>query len=111
MATVPYHVLIMLVVWTAFAWLYFKKRPAVGRNNETQATLHLAWFWLTAAVVTDFACFVLPNMFTLTRNAYSFTPYDFYVNYQPWISLIYIAIFLSPWVRLVLSRWRAKTNR
>jgi hypothetical protein len=27
-------------------------------------------------------------------------------DYQPWISLIYLSILVSPWIRLRLSSWR-----
>jgi hypothetical protein len=38
------------------------------------------------------------------KHPYSLTPREFYVEYEPWIGLIYISIFLSPFIRLGLSR-------
>ena len=95
-ATVPYHVLIMLIIWPIFAWLYFKNPKQ--QNAQSAETWHLAFFWLAAAVIVDFVGFVL------IKNPYSLTPHEFYVLYQPWISLIYLAIFLSPFIRLGLSQ-------
>lgn len=86
-ATVPFHVLIMLTIWPLFAWYYFKKRVP-----EFKETLNLAFLWLIAAMVIDYLAFVIPT------HIYSLTHYEFYVIYQPWISLIYLAIFVSPFI-------------
>lgn len=46
-ATVPYHVLIMLLVWPAFAWVYLRKRQPRNRDGELRETLRLSFFcWL-----------------------------------------------------------------
>jgi hypothetical protein len=101
-ATVPYHVLIMLLVWPVFAWLYFRKRQQENPDKEVMETLHLSFLWLAAAVVVDWVCFVL------IKHPYSLTLHEFYVEYQPWISLIYASIFLSPLIHLGLSRLLTK---
>lgn len=101
-ATVPYHVLIMVVVWTIFAWAYFRKRSIHSREQMRHEVMRLSLFWLCAAMIADFICFVVPSFFT--HYTYSFTPHDFYVNYQPWISLIYLAIFISPWIYFGLPK-------
>ena len=103
-ATVPYHVLIMLLIWPLFAWLYFRKRRPATSQEESQQTLRLAILWLISAMVVDFVGFVL------IKNAWSMTPHELYVDYQPWITLIYLSIFLSPWIRLWLSRWRTAAS-
>jgi hypothetical protein len=97
-ATVPYHVLIMLLVWPVFAWVYSRKRQQENHDKEVTESLRLSFFWLAAAMIVDFVCFVL------IKHAWSLTPHEFYVEYQPWISLIYFSIFLSPLIRLGLSR-------
>ena len=97
-ATVPYHVLIMLLVWPVFAWVYFRKRQQGNQDKEVRETLRLSFLWLAAAMIVDFVCFVL------IKHPWSLTPHEFYIEYEPWISLIYISIFLSPLIRLALSR-------
>jgi len=97
-ATVPYHVVIMLLVWPVFAWMYFRKRQQSSHDKEVRETLRLSFFWLAAAMIVDLVCFVL------IKHPYSLTPHEFYVEYEPWISLIYISIFLSPFIRLGVSR-------
>jgi len=104
-ATVPYHVVIMLLVWPLFAWMYFRNRRPRSASEESRQTLLLAILWLISAMVVDFVGFVL------IKNAWSMTPHELYVEYQPWITLIYFAIFLSPWIRLAFSRWRTPTPR
>lgn len=100
LATVPYHVLIMLIVWTLFARIYFRKsRNSNDSNTEKLETRNLALLWLVLAMVVDCVGFVL------IKHPYSLSAHAFYVDYQPWISLIYMAIFLSPWIRFSLSRW------
>ncbi|HEY8999961.1 MAG TPA: hypothetical protein VIM89_01320 [Mucilaginibacter sp.] len=97
-ATVPYHVLIMLIVWPIFAWIYFRKNRNKNPREEKSETRNLAILWLVLAIVVDCVGFVL------IKSQYSLSAHAFYVDYQPWISLIYLAIFLSPWIRLGLAR-------
>ena len=103
-ATVPYHVVIMLLVWPLFAWLYFRKRRPSDPQQERKQTLQLAILWLISAMVVDFVGFVL------IKSPWTMTPHELYVIYQPWISLIYLSIFLSPWIRLWLSKSRTASS-
>src|SRR5262245_48289542 len=41
-ATVPYHVLIMLLVWPVFAWMYFRKSRPENPHKEVIETLRLS---------------------------------------------------------------------
>jgi hypothetical protein len=95
-ATVPYHVLIMLLIWPVAAGIYFKRSLQENSKAQIKETLLLSFAWVAAAIITDFVCFVW------IKHSYSLTSYEFYVIYQPWISLIYLSIFLSPWIRLGL---------
>lgn len=95
-ATVPYHVLIMLIVWPIFAALYFRKPK--GIQTQRKESLQLAVVWVVEAIVADILFFIL------IKHPYTLTVYEFYVLYQPWITLIYVSIFISPFLRLVLAR-------
>ncbi|HEY4323977.1 MAG TPA: hypothetical protein VGN20_08315 [Mucilaginibacter sp.] len=101
-ATVPYHVLIMLVIWPVFAGIYFKKPRQKNSSLQLDETRSLSFLWLASAIIVDCVGFVL------MKHPYSLTPHEFYIDYQPWITLIYIAIFLSPWIRLWLLRLMEK---
>jgi hypothetical protein len=102
LATVPYHVLVMLIVWPIFAGIYFKKSQKRNPAQEKRETWRLAWLWLALAMLVDYVGFVL------IKTPFSLTFHQFYVDYQPWISLIYLAIFLSPWIQFAILRFVKK---
>ena len=91
-ATMQCQVLITLLVWPTFAWLYLRKRLTLAHARA------LAWVWLTAAVLVDFIGFVAIG------HPGSLATREFYLDYQPWITLIYAAIFASPFVSWWLMR-------
>jgi len=101
-ATVPYHVLIMLIIWPIFARIYFRKSKQKNLALQSEETWQLSFSWLALAMIVDLVGFVL------IKGPYSLTVHEFYVIYQPWISLIYVAIFLSPLIRLWLARVMVK---
>ena len=82
----------MLIVWPVFAGIYFRRRSSGIKERWTLGT-----FWVVAAMLVDLICFVI------VKSPYSFSFYEFYVLYQPWLTLIYLAIFLSPLIHLVFS--------
>jgi hypothetical protein len=87
----PNNVLIMLLIWPAFAWLYLRRRLTLAHARA------LAWVWLTAAVLLDFFKFVaMCQPLSLTTRVYE--------SYQLWITLIYAAIFASPFLSWWLMR-------
>jgi hypothetical protein len=105
-ATVPYHVLIMLVIWPLFAWLYFRRSNPPAMGVQVRVTLLLSIYWLLGAMLVDLVGFVT------IKHPWSLTPHQFYIDYQPWITLIYAAIFLSPWIRLLAAKLAAaRTTR
>lgn len=83
-----------LAVWTAFAWMYFRK------NN--QPTTKQAWalgaFWLAIAVPLDLVYFVL------IPNPLQVSAYGFYVEQFPWIYLTYVVVLISPAIYLTARR-------
>jgi hypothetical protein len=97
-ATVPYHVVLMFVIWPLFAWIYYKNPIRKIASLQSGEIWQLSFCWLVAAMLVDFVGFVL------IRHPYSLTPHEFYIDYQPWISLIYCAIFLSPWIYVKASQ-------
>ena len=75
-------------MWAVFGWLYLRcSTPNLERQKEA---LRLGFFWLLATAVIDlFGWVLLPHSWHMTLD-------QFYVGYQPWISLIYLVIFISP---------------
>jgi hypothetical protein len=89
--TIPYHPLLNLF-WLPFAWLYLRGY-AETRQSEG---LKLGIFWTVICMLIDLVGWVLiPHPWAMTFK-------EFYVDYQPWIALIYIVIFVSP---LIASKW------
>lgn len=90
-----YYPLLNLVVWTFFAWLYFRKAAA-----SVKSALYLSLFWLAIVLPLDLLAFVL------IENPLAVSAYDFYVSQFPWIYLTYIALALSPFVALLFTKKR-----
>jgi hypothetical protein len=86
--SVPFHPLLNLLVWPVFGWLYLRRStPNFERQKEA---IRLGLFWLLATAVIDlFGWVLLPHPWHMTLD-------QFYIGYQPWISLIYLVIFISP---------------
>lgn len=86
--TLPYHPLLNLLVWPLFGWWYLRSlSPEVPRLREA---LRLGIYWTVITMVVDLVGWVLiPHIWRMTFQ-------EFYVGYQPWITLIYLVIFASP---------------
>jgi hypothetical protein len=80
--------LLNLIVWTPFSLLYFKKRT--NRPGLRKEALALGAFWLAMALPVDFLGFVV------IQSPLSLSAHDFYIGQFPWIYLIYLAVFMSP---------------
>lgn len=87
--------LMNFLVWMPVAALYFKGRGPIENTREAKL---LGAFWLVLAMVVDFVGFVL------IKNPISLSPHDFYIGQFPWIYLIYVAVFASPWCYVLLRR-------
>lgn len=84
--TKPFHPLYNLLVFPIFAWLYF-----LSINNlSLGVALLVGLVWLSFTIVIDFIGWVL------IKHPWSLSFKEFYVDYQPWITLTYLVIFLSP---------------
>lgn len=87
--------LLNLIVWTLFSLVYFKKRT--NERNQRKA-LALGAIWLAMALPLDFLAFVV------IQNPLSLSAHDFYIGQFPWIYLIYLAVFISPFCGIVLIK-------
>jgi len=88
--TVPYHLLINLFCWTFFSFLYLKEMKKEDNINLFKEASYLSLIWLIIALIVDLISFVI------IKSPISFTPYQFYVGYQPWISITYFIVLISP---------------
>ncbi|HVY74306.1 MAG TPA: hypothetical protein VG890_05715 [Puia sp.] len=95
---VPYHLLINLLTWTVFSYLYFRKN--ITKNAPITVAAYLGLFWLVLAMLVDLIFFVLiPSPVALTFH-------QFYIEYQPWISITYGIVLISPMISFALMNLR-----
>jgi len=85
--TVPFHPLYNIIIWPIFAYIYLlQTTPA----NVWKAALVLGGSWTLITIVFDLFGWVI------IKHPWRMTFREMYVDYQPWITLIYISIFVSP---------------
>lgn len=90
--TKPWHPLYNIIMFSLFGFLYMNGLDA---PSLTEALLAGA-VWAGICIVADLLGWVL------IKHPWSLSFREFYVDYQPWITLIYIAIFLGPVIGFLL---------
>ena len=84
--TKPWHPLYNIIIFPPFAYLYL-----AGLHTVTlQTAVWTGLLWGTVTIVIDVIDWVL------IKHPWSLTFKEFYVDYQPWITLIYLTIYASP---------------
>lgn len=91
--TVPYHVLYNLIVWPIFSYLYLRQLNSV---NIWQDALILGASWTIITIVFDLFGWVI------IKHPWRMTLKEMYIDYQPWLTLIYLAIFISPFIAALI---------
>ena len=84
--TKPWHPLYNLLVFPLAAWVYLRGSGA----SSWREAVFTALLWGTLTVVADLIGWVL------IKHPWSLTFREFYLDYQPWITLIYLVIYTSP---------------
>ncbi len=86
--TKPWHPLYNIIVFPIFAYFYLGGLEAVTFSNVLAVSL----IWGTLTIVIDLIGWVIiPHPWSLSFR-------EFYIDYQPWITLIYVTIYASPWI-------------
>lgn len=86
--TKPWHPLYNIIIFPIFAYIYFN-----GLSSVTwEAAVLTSLTWGTVTIILDLFGWVL------IKHPWSLTFRQFYVEYQPWITLIYLAIYASPFL-------------
>ena len=84
--TKPWHPLYNIVIFTVFGLIDMN-----GLSNPTIVEAFITGaIWVSICIVFDILGWVI------IKHPWSLTFKQFYVEYQPWITLIYIAIFIGP---------------
>ena len=91
--TKPWHPLYNIVIFTVFGFIYMN-----GLSNPTRTEAFVTGaIWVSICIVFDVFGWVI------IKYPWSLTIKQFYVGYQPWITLIYIAIFIGPILSFLLT--------
>lgn len=88
--TKPWHPLYNIVIFPIFALIYFRGLTSVTWEVAILTSL----VWGTITIILDLFGWVI------IKHPWSLTFKQFYVEYQPWITLIYITIYASPFIAL-----------
>jgi len=101
-ATVPFHPLYNIILWPLFAFLYFQM---VKQEKDLWNTaFHLGLSWSIITIVFDVFAWVI------IRHPWAMTWSEMYLDYQPWITFIYLSIFVSPFIGALLYGKMRKTK-
>lgn len=92
--TKPWHPLYNIIIFPFFGWLYMNgfAEPTLGEALITGA------IWAGICIVFDLFGWVI------IKHPWSLSFRQFYVEYQPWITLIYIAIFIAPVIGYLFAK-------
>ncbi|WP_319560752.1 hypothetical protein [Marispirochaeta sp.] len=101
--TVPYHIIINALTWMGFGYLYLKKTGS--HETSLLGAFSIGALWLAIALVIDVFAFVL------IKSPYSMTAREFYIDYQPWITLTYLTVIGGPVAAYPFSKLAAALCR
>lgn len=94
--TKPWHPLYNIVIFPVFSYIYLSGLETVALSNVIATAL----IWGTITVAFDLIGWVL------IKHPWSLTFKEFYVDYQPWITLIYLTIYASPFIAYGIMNWK-----
>lgn len=86
--TKPWHPLYNIVIFPLFACFYFNGLETLTLSNVIATSI----IWGTITVFFDLVGWVL------IKHPWSLSFKEFYIDYQPWITLIYMTIYASPFI-------------
>lgn len=87
-ATKPWHPLYNILIFPIAAYMYLFTLPVVTLYEVVLTSL----LWGTLTIIVDVVGWVI------IKHPWSLTFKEFYIDYQPWITLIYLAIYISPFL-------------
>lgn len=96
--TKPWHPLYNIILFTIFGLLYLRKVEDLNLK-KAMATGAL---WSGISIVIDLFGWVI------IKHPWSLTFKQFYVEYQPWITLVYLAMFIAPVISYLILNAKKK---
>ena len=98
--TKPWHPLYNIILFTISGLLYLRK---VNDLTIRKAVLTGA-LWAGISIVTDLVGWVL------IKHPLRLTFRQFYIEYQPWITLVYLAMFVAPVIAFLILKHKRKSK-
>lgn len=92
--TKPWHPLYNLLLYPVAGWLYMRELP----DPTWRDALWTGLLWTGICIVFDLVAWVL------VKHPWTLSFKEFYVRYQPWISMIYAIIFIAPLIGFLFIR-------
>ncbi len=86
--TKPWHPLYNIIIFPLFSYAYFSILDTVTFQKVVITSI----LWGTITIIFDLFGWVM------IKHPWSLSAKEFYVDYQPWISFIYVAIYASPFI-------------
>ncbi|MFP3767351.1 hypothetical protein U5M32_04560 [Streptococcus sp. TATVAM-FAB35] len=93
-ATKPWHPLYNILIFPIASYMYLFTLPVVTLYEVFLTSL----LWGTLTIIVDVVGWVI------IKHPWSLTFKEFYIDYQPWITLIYLAIYISPFLAYLAIR-------
>lgn len=93
-ATKPWHPLYNILIFPIAAYMYLSTLPIVTLHEVIVTSI----VWGTLTIIVDVIGWVI------IKHPWSLTFKEFYIDYQPWITLIYLAIYISPFLAYLAIR-------
>jgi hypothetical protein len=90
--TIPFHAHYNIVIWPFIAYLYLGQ---IKISNLWIGPFLLGLSWSILTIVIDLFGWVL------IKHPWRMTFKEMYIDYQPWISLIYLSILVSPLIAAI----------
>ena len=98
--TKPWHPLYNIILFTLFGLLYLRK----VNNLTLKKAMTTGALWSGISIVIDLVGWVL------IKHPWSLTFKEFYIDYQPWITLVYLAMFIAPMIGYFILSRRKKSK-
>ena len=92
----PFWPLYCLIIWPLFSLLYFRRTKT--EKNQWKTALFLGLCWSIIMAIFDLIAWVL------IRHPYAKTFKDYYIDSQPWITIVYLVIIISPIIGMFFHR-------
>ena len=98
--TKPWHPLYNIILFTLFGLLYLRK----VKDLTLKKAMLTGALWSGISILIDLVGWVL------IKHPWSLTFKQFYIDYQPWITLVYLAMFIAPVIGFFIVKRHSRSK-